>query len=266
MLAAMTILITGGTGVLGRVVGRQLRHAGRPMRVLSRRTRSSAADVSSAADGGAGVEWAVADLATGTGLDAAMDGVTTVIHCASDGRHPGADVSAAAHLVNAARTGRPHLVYISIVGVDRLPLRYYRDKLAVEQLVQRSGLPWTVLRTTQFHDLVYGLAARLARLPVLVVPAGTSFQPIDVPEVAAHLIRLASGLPGGRVPDLGGPQIRGAADLVRTYLRARGRRRPVLPVRLPGGFARGLRDGHNLAPGQLSGGRTWDEFLADPVD
>jgi uncharacterized protein YbjT (DUF2867 family) len=259
MLAAMTTLITGGTGVLGRVVARQLGHAGRPFRILSRRTRSSAVDA------GTGGEWAVADLATAAGLDAALDGVTTVIHCASDGRRPGADLAAAGHLLDAARNARPHLVYISIVGVDRLPLRYYRDKLAVEQLLARSGLPWTVLRTTQFHDLVYSVVTRLAKSPVPVVPAGTSFQPIDVREVAAHLIRLAAGLPVGRVPDLGGPQVRGAADLVRTYLLARGRRRPVLPVRLPGGFARGLRAGHNLAPDQLSGGRTWDEFLADPV-
>jgi uncharacterized protein YbjT (DUF2867 family) len=248
-------LITGGTGTLGRVLVRQLRDAGRPVRVLSRRPVPSDADP--------GLDWATGDLARGTGLDAALDGVATVVHAASDGRTPGADVEAATRLLAAARTGRPHLVYVSIVGVDRVPLKYYRDKLAVERLVERSELPWTIQRITQFHTLVLTLLRTAAKLPVVPVPAGTSFQPIDVPEAAAHLIRIAGGLPLGRANDLGGPQVRAMTDLAGAYLRSRGRRRPVVPVRMPGAVARGYREGGHLAPDHPSGGRTWEEFLAE---
>ncbi len=204
----------------------------------------------------------VGDLATGSGLAAALHGVGTVIHCATDPRSAGADLRAAEQLLAAARDERPHLVYISIVGIDRIPLRYYQDKLAVERLVEGAGLPWTILRTTQFHDLVRTLLRPLVRLPVVPVPAGIRVQPIDVDEVAARLLDLAAAGPAGRAPDLGGPQVRDAADLARAYLRHLGRRRPVVPVPVPGPIARGYRDGANLVPDNRSGGRTWEEFLA----
>ncbi|NJC81816.1 SDR family oxidoreductase [Planosporangium mesophilum] len=247
------ILVTGGTGTLGSVVVRRLRDAGRPVRVLSRRPRP--------ADVAPDLDWATGDLTTGSGLDFALDGVAAVIHAASDPRTGGADVEAAERLLAAARAGRPHLVYVSIVGVDRVPLGYYRQKLAVERLVERSEAPWTIQRITQFHPLIRTSMRAAARLPVVPVPSGTSFQPIDVPEAAAHLIRIADGPALGRAPDLGGPQVRDTVDLARAYLRSRGMRRPVVPVRLPGAVWRGYREGGHLAPDHLGGGRTWEEFL-----
>jgi uncharacterized protein YbjT (DUF2867 family) len=151
------------------------------------------------------------------------------------------------------------------VGVDRVPYRYYRAKLQAERLIQGSGLPWTIMRATQFHQLVLLVARGLARLPVVPVPAATSFQPIDADEVADRLAGLAAGPPAGRVADLGGPQIRPAAELLRAYLDAAGRRRPVLPVRLPGAVFASYRRGGHLAPDRAVGRRTWEEFLAEHV-
>src|SRR5262249_60932548 len=91
----------------------------------------------------------------------------------------------------APRAGAPPLVYISIVGLDLCPHGYYRTKLRTERLISQSGLPWTVLRTTQFHDLILLACTTLARPPVMLVPAGTSFQPLDVTEVAERLAGLA---------------------------------------------------------------------------
>jgi uncharacterized protein YbjT (DUF2867 family) len=223
--------------------------------VLSRRPKP--------ADAAPDLDWATGDLTTGAGLDAALDATTAVIHAASDPRRLGADVEAANRLLAAARSGHQHLVYVSIVGIDRVPLKYYGEKLAVERAVDRSDLPWTIQRITQFHTLLHTMVRQAARLPVVPVPGGTSFQPIDVPEAATHLIRIASGLSVGRAPDLGGPQVLSAADLTRVYLRSRGRRRPVVPVRLPGAVARGYRSGGHLAPDHPGGGRTWEEFLAE---
>jgi uncharacterized protein YbjT (DUF2867 family) len=156
-------------------------------------------------------------------------------------------------------------VYISIVGIDRVPYRYYQAKQEAERLIQASGLPWTILRATQFHQLVLLVASGLARLPVVPVPAATSFQPIDAAEVADQLARLATGLPSGRVPDMGGPHIRSAADLLRAYLHAAGRRRLVLPTRLPSAAFAGYQRGGHLAPDRTVGRRTWEEFLAEQV-
>jgi uncharacterized protein YbjT (DUF2867 family) len=103
----------------------------------------------------------------------------------------------------------------------------------------------------------------LGRSPVLPVLAGASFQPVDVRDVADRLVGLAAGAPAGRAADLGGPQVRSMADLARTWSGARGRRRAVLPVRLPGGFARAVRAGGLVTPEHADGRINFEEFLAD---
>ncbi|WP_225635306.1 SDR family oxidoreductase [Streptomyces solaniscabiei] len=240
-----TILVTGGTGTLGRLVTERLRTDGHEVRVLSRHAQPYAVDLRKG----------------GGGLDAALDGVDTVVHCAST--QTGGDERAAVNLLAAARrAGVRHLVYISIVGVDRVPLGYYRTKLAVERLVEASGLGWTVLRTTQFHDLLVRLFLGLAKPPVMLVPAKVADQPVEVREVADRLAELAAGEPAGWVPDLGGPQVRSFESLARAYLAATGRRRTVVNVPLAGKTYRAFRSGGHLAPDRALGKGTFEEYLA----
>lgn len=240
----MEILVTGGTGTLGRVLVERLRERGHVPRVLSRR---------------AGEGRVVGDLETGAGIVQAVRGVDAVVHAAS---RPGHDVVQTGTLLDVLRVAEvPHLVFVSIVGVDRVPLRYYRDKVEVERLIEGADVPWTVLRATQFHDLLAGLFGVVGRSPVLPVLAGASFQPVDVRDVADRLVDLAVGAPAGRAPDLGGPQVRTMADLARVWARATGRRRAVLPVRLPGGLARSVRDGGLITPEHADGRITFEEFL-----
>jgi uncharacterized protein YbjT (DUF2867 family) len=246
-----TILVTGGTGTLGRLVAEALEADNSAVRVLSRRPAPPGRQ-------GAG-RWATADLKTGRGIDAAVAGAEVIVHCAT-GR---GDPLAARNLIEAAkRAGHPHLVYISIVGIEQIPAGYYKSKVAVERQVASAGLPWTMLRATQFHQLILRGCEFLSLPPAMLVPAGTSFQPIDAAEVAGRLADLASGPPAGRVADMGGPEILGAAALARAYLRARGRRRPVLPVRLPGAVFAGYRNGFHLAPDDRVGRVTFAQFLA----
>ena len=142
------------------------------------------------------------DLTTGEGIEAAVDGVTTIVHCA--GTNTGDDETTRTLVRAAARAGAPHLVYISVVGADRVPINsavdramfgYFGSKLAAERVVAESGLPWTTLRATQFHDLILTVARALAKLPVVPVPAGSRFQPVDTDEVAARLVELALAEP-----------------------------------------------------------------------
>ncbi|MGW0997396.1 SDR family oxidoreductase [Streptomyces sp. NPDC002523] len=240
-----TILVTGGTGTLGRLVTERLRADGHEVRVLSRRTQPYAVDLREG----------------GPGLDAALTGVQTVVHCASTPR--GGDERAAQNLIVAARrAGVGHLVYISIVGVDRVPFGYYRSKFAVERMVEESGLGWTVLRATQFHDLLVTVFQGLAKPPVMPLPAGVSDQPVEVAEVADRLTRLALAAPAGRVPDMGGPEVRTLDSLARAYLRAAGRRRAVLNVPLFGKSYGAFRVGGHLVPEEAVGKVTFEEYLA----
>ena len=253
------ILVTGGTGTLGRHVVSHLRAAGRDVRVLSRRPHEAAN----------GIEYMIGDLTTGDGIQAAVAGCATIVHCAGGAKGDG---DKARNLVRAASSvGVQHLVYISVVGADRIPIvsgidramfGYFGSKLAAERVVAESGLPWTTLRATQFYDLLRTVAEQMTKLPVIPVPAGSRFQPVDACEVAARLVELTLDRPSGLVPDFGGPRVYDAADLIREYLRARHKRRVLLPVRLPGKAARAVRAGAILAPERAVGRRTWEDFLA----
>jgi uncharacterized protein YbjT (DUF2867 family) len=230
------ILVTGGTGTLGRAVVRQLTDAGHDVRVLSRRTSS--------------------DLVTGKGLAAALADVDTVVHLATTlrGRR---DVTATRNLVDAATDIR-HLVFISIVGIDRIPIGYYRGKLAAERIVAER--PHTILRATQFHDLIRTLLAGAAKLPIMPIPKLRA-QPIDVRDVAARLTELATGDPQGRVADIGGPETKPLRELADVYLRATKKRRPKVEFSLPGKAFRGYREGGNLVPGAPMGTITFERYL-----
>ncbi len=250
-----TVLVTGGTGLLGRRVVRALASDGHTVRILTR---------APAEPPGPGADPYVGDLATGAGLPKAVAGAAAIVHCATDPRRSRlVDVEGTARLLDAARkAGRPHVVYISIVGVDRIPTEYYRAKLGAEAAIARSGLPSTVLRTTQFHEFAVDLLDRLIGLPVVPVPRGWRVQPIDVDEVARRLANTAASEPATRLPDLGGPEIFPVAELVRERLGDTGRRRPVLELPLPGAVVTALRAGANLVPANRAGGTTWREFLA----
>jgi uncharacterized protein YbjT (DUF2867 family) len=257
------ILVTGGTGTLGRLVVRRLRDAGSNVRILSRHSRE-------AEDG---IEFMTGDLATGEEIEGAVEGIETIVHLAGSAK---GDEDKARNLVRAASgAGAQHLVYISVIGADRIPIGsrmdramfgYFESKRAAERVVADSGLPWTTLRATQFHDLILTVAQQMAKLPVVPVPAGFRVQPIEADEVAARLVELSLGEPAGLVPDMGGPRVYGVADLLRGYLRASQRRRLIVPVWLPGKAARAFRDGANLAPEQAVGHRTWEEFLAERLN
>lgn len=253
------ILVTGGTGTLGRLVVPRLRDAGCDVRVLSRRSH----------EGAEGIEFVIGDLAKGEGIEAAAEGSEVIVHCA--GSRTG-DEDKARRLARAAsQAGAQHLVFISVVGADRIPIAsatdramfgYFGSKLAAERTVAESGVAWTTLRATQFHELILMTARQMARLPVIPVPTGFQFQPVDAGEVADRLVELALSPPSGLVPDMAGPHVYEMAALLRGYLRARRKRRPIVPVRLPGRAARAFRAGANLAPDRALGHRSWEDFLA----
>ncbi|HEX6953838.1 MAG TPA: NAD(P)H-binding protein [Agromyces sp.] len=238
------ILVTGGTGTLGRAVVPLLAARGHEVRVLSR----------SGAPG-----TLRGDLETGEGVEAALEGVGAVLHLATNLRD---DTELTRTLVRTAeRSGRPRIIYQSIVGIDRIPLAYYAGKRASERLVAESRLRWTVLRATQFHDLVASLFAVQRFSPVVFAPA-FSFQPIAVDDVARRLVELLETDAAGLVPDIGGPEARTARELARAFLAARGSRRPTVAFRLPGTRFAAFRSGANLVPGEPYGRITFEEYLA----
>lgn len=240
------VAVAGGTGVVGRHVVDRVRALGHEPVVLAR---------------GHGV-----DVITGDGLGAALDGVDAVVDVTnvttvSRGKAIRFFETATTNLLAAERSaGVRHHVVLSIVGVDRVDLGYYIGKRRQEELALGGPVPASVLRATQFHEFAGQLIDRGG--PVIVVPSMLS-QPIAAREVGEALADLALAEPGGLVADLAGPEQHRMPALVRRVRDARGSRRPVLALRLPGRVGAGLAHG-GLLPQQDGprGRQTFDEWLA----
>ncbi|WP_245672587.1 SDR family oxidoreductase [Nocardia anaemiae] len=249
-----TILLTGGTGTLGRHVTPLLVEAGFKIRMLSRKAHESTD----------GVEFVTGDLLEGTSVEAAVDGTEIILHLAGG---PKGDDIATRHLADAAaKAGVQHIVYIGVVGADKLPIGYFHAKYAAEQAIVESGVPFTILRAAQFHDLALKTARAMAKSPIVPAPGAVLWQPVDSREVAARLVELTRDAPAGRVPDLVGPTVYTLAELIRGYLKAEGKRRLFLPVPVPGKVGRAYRAKQNLTlEGATVGKLTWENFLAEQV-
>jgi uncharacterized protein YbjT (DUF2867 family) len=246
------VLITGATGTLGhRVVG-EATEAGHKVRALSRRDHV----------GYTGVHWHQGDLLSGAGIDGAVDGIDTVIHCATQGTRS-KDVVSATNLISAARrAGVDNIIYVSIVGIDRIPMGYYESKLRVEQALDASGLGHTIIRVTQFHDLIATMFSVQRFSPALIAIKGVRFQPIDTCDVATHLVSLIDDGPKGRVEDIGGPAVYDHDELGRMYLRSLNSPRRVLALPVPGSIVAGLKSGANLVPSNPIGKIGFAEYLS----
>jgi uncharacterized protein YbjT (DUF2867 family) len=250
---ARQVLVTGATGTLGRKLVGAATAAGHNVRAMSRRSHV----------GYTGVHWAQGDLLANTGVDAAVEGVDVVVHCATQGTSD-KDVTSTENLIAAARkAGVAHIVYVSIVGIDRIPLPYYKTKLRVERALEASRVGHTVLRATQFHDLIKMFFSIQRFSPLLCALGGVRFQPIDTRDVTSRLVELIDCEPAGRVADIGGPAVHTHAELARMYLAARGGRRPVVEVPVPGRIVAGYRTGANLAPDNPVGTIGFADYLAE---
>jgi uncharacterized protein YbjT (DUF2867 family) len=233
------VLVTGGTGRLGTHAVRLLRARGHQVRVLSRRT------------GG--------DLRKNRGVREAAAGVEVVLHAASDTHHRfGAGDPRQTRNLLAACADVRHLLYVSIVGVDQIPLRYYAHKLECERLIRGSALPYTILRATQFHELIDDLFTKLARWLLAPLPPRAKVQPVAAEEVARRCVELLEGGPLGRAPDFGGPEVRTVRELVDLWP---GRMR-LLPLPIIGRLLHAYAEGRNTTPEHADGRLTWAQYLA----
>ena len=252
-MADLTVLVTGASGTLGEALLPRLAQAGHSTVPMSRRSRPG---------------WVAADLATGAGLSDAVHGADAVVHLASatgrGAKTADTDVAGTRRLVAAAhQAGVRHLVYVSIVGIDRVPLAYYRAKLAAEDIVRSGPVPWTILRATQFPQLVDGLLAASVRVGVLFADRSLAVQPVHPDDVAQRLVDGLGVGPAKAVQEFGGPEVLRFGELARRWQRARGTSHPVLPLRLPGRIARAVRAGALTTTARPTGTHSWDDYLTD---
>ena len=245
----MRIAIAGGTGTVGRHAVDAARERGHEVIVL---TRSNGVD-----------------LVSGEGLDEALRGVDAVIdtsNTASLSRRKAAAffTTVTRNLLGAERTaGVRHHVALSIVGIDRAPYGYYAAKLAQEGAVETGGVPWTILRSMQFHEFAGQMLDGLAIAGMHFAPRVRT-QPVAAREVGERLVELAEGAPAGHAPELAGPREERLEDMIRRLAHATGVTGPIITVSLPTKQFAAMRRGETLpGPDAVLGRQTFDEWVAE---
>ena len=179
----MRIAIAGGTGLLGGHVASELRSRGHEVRVLSRRSP----------------EYPV-DLTTGEGLERALTGCDAVVDAANAAKQAARTlVDGSARLLAAEEAaGVGHHVGVSVVGCELLALGYFQVKARQERVIEQGPVPWSLVRATQFHELVAATFASADRWRVLPVPRA-ALQTVASAEVArVGRLRRGSSPPWSR--------------------------------------------------------------------
>ena len=251
----MKVLVTGGTGNLGRAVTQATAAAGHHLRIMSRRPQPPSAH---------SFEWVQADVTSGQGIREAVNGVDAVLHLATNPRKARAvDVDGTIVLVEAALASSvAHFVYISIVGIDDIPFSYYKRKLDAEKIIKSSGLPHSILRATQFHSLVNAFISVAGRVPLLMpLPTDVKFQSVDESEVAELLVQQLAKPPSGRLPDFGGPEVLTLGEMAEAWMEVKRVRKRLVHIPVPGSVAAAFRAGKNTTPNERRGIICWREWL-----
>lgn len=252
----MKIAVVGGTGMLGRPLVAELASLGDEVLALSRKPGEGLPD---------GVADRCVDLTTGEGLTEALVGVEVVVDASnSDPRNAGPVlVEGTRRLLRAGtKAGVAHHVGVSIVGCDKVPMAYYKVKVEQEEAIAAGGVPWSVLRATQFHSLLGWAFEQTGRLRVR--PTGKApLQPVDAPVVAAQLAEAAHAEPGGYLPEVAGPQVQTLSELAADWRRVKGQRALPLPVPSVGRILRPIGEGALCHSSAAAGGSTFEQWLAD---
>jgi len=252
----MKVAVVGGTGVLGAPLVAALAARGNEVLALSRTAPKALPD---------GAAHRAVDLTSGQGLAEALAGAEAAVDCSNAPPKAGPAqavlVEGTRRLLQAeAEAGVHHHVGISIVGCDRVPIPYYRAKAAQEEAIAVGTIPWSLLRASQFHQLLAYMFERCGRLRVL--PTGKArLQPIDPTLVATRLAEAVHAGPGGRLPEIAGPRVQTLGELAAAWRQARGK--GALPLRVPmiGPVGKPVREGALCNPAAAAGGPTFEQWL-----
>ena len=209
----MKIVVIGGTGLIGSKTVAILRQRGHEVVVASPNT---------------GV-----NTITGEGLKEALAGAQVVVDLANSPSFEDKAVldffeASEGHLLPAeVSAGVRHHVALSIVGIDRSDNGYFRAKVAQENLIKASGVPYTIIRSTQFMEFLRGIVD-LGADGNMVRISPSLFQPIASDDVAANVAEVALAAPRNGVIEIAGPERAPFNEIVARYLKAVGDPRQVV--------------------------------------
>lgn len=211
----MKVVIIGGTGLIGRKLATKLKSRGHDVVAASPST---------------GV-----NSLTGDGLKEVLTAANVVVDVTNSPSFEDNAVldffrSSTGHLLSAAAAaGVSHYVALSVVGADRIrDSGYLRAKRAQEGMIEASGVPYSVLRATQFFEFLNAIADGGTKGNAVHM-SPSKFQPVAADDVAATLADIATAQPKNGVVELAGPEVSGMAEFIQSFLSSKGDGRKVIP-------------------------------------
>ncbi|MEO8514035.1 MAG: SDR family oxidoreductase [Ignavibacteria bacterium] len=248
------ILITGASGTLGKQLCKVLTSHNIPYIAISR----NEVDIEPPA------KWMYIDLNSGEGLEKLPRQIDTVIHLASNAsnKNSASDPELTNEMLKFSRAKKvSHFIYMSIVGIDKIPYPYYEQKLHSENLVISGNLPYTIFRATQFHQLIDFFLSNSLKFPIALLQKKFKFQPIDPKSVAKKLYEISQGDPVTGIVNLGGPEILTYGEMYTDWLKAKDRKAFVINLPAIGNRSKAFVNGYNTCSEKDSQGATWKEYL-----
>jgi uncharacterized protein YbjT (DUF2867 family) len=250
----LRILVTGSTGQLGSTLLKQLKGSNYEVKITSRRKP----------EGLGHFEWIYSDLSSGEGLEAAVKDVDVIIHAATSPVKNSKMVEVLGFKEFLGKMKHiKHLIYPSIVGIDEIPFKYYKQKYEAEDLLKNSSIPHTIVRATQFHNFVENLFISKPLFKRYIVPGNFKFQSVEVSEFARHLIGLVEKEPQGRAEDFGGPEIMTLKEMAELKIKKNNESNKVLSISFPGKLHKTMSEGKNTNSLRKMGQITFGDYLSN---
>ena len=252
----LRVLVTGSTGHLGSTLLKQLKGTDYKIKITSRRKP----------EGLGQFDWVYSDLSSGEGLEEAIKDVDVIIHAATSPIKNSKMVEVLGFKRFLGKMEHvKHLIYPSIVGIDEIPFKYYKQKFEAEELLKNSSIPHTIVRATQFHNFVENLFISKPLFKRYVIPGNFKFQSVDVSEFASHLIGLVEKDPQGRADDFGGPVIMTLKEMVELKIKKNNESNKVLSISFPGKLYKSISEGRNTNSFRKMGKITFEEYLSNKI-
>ncbi|MEP6627035.1 MAG: SDR family oxidoreductase [Ginsengibacter sp.] len=227
------ILITGASGLLGQAICKTLDRRSIHYIKTSRRKN----DISE--------KTIYMDLSSGEGIREAIKGKTVILHLASDKGHPDNDVDGTRLMLNhIIQDGlNPHFIFISVVGTNLIAMPYFKQKYRTEQLIIKSGIPFSILRATQFYEYIDQVLWQLLKFPIGLIPKKILVQPIDKDLVAEELVRMIFRNPTKGIAEIGGKGIVTFDEMAKRWVAKYRKQRIIWNIPLWGRLGRNLLGG-----------------------
>ncbi|MEZ4772716.1 MAG: SDR family oxidoreductase [Bacteroidia bacterium] len=259
--SAKKVLVTGGTGLLGRELVSFFENNHVPYVIGSR--NQPANDILK-------THWKKLDLATGEGLSECLENIDTIFHLASATRpfNPATDVEGTRKMLEAGKlSGVNHIIYVSIVGIDKLPISYYKIKIAAEQVIKDAGVDYTILRSTQFHTFLNTTIKKALKYPVAFMPKAIKYQPVGLIFVVDKLMDIYENGPINDTLEIGGPEVITMGEAAAQWLKAHNKKRWIInvPITLAGKLGKNLAEGGLTTSAIVKHSQTWAEYLEQSI-